>query len=282
MRNKNKIIQTYQTDLRLHSEIKPLKNIINIEFEKEIEQNVIKYLKRKAKTKCNKTLFAGFVNRQFDCVLVEEMNDKILLLTTLNMKTMKTQSICLERYYTQNSIIKYSKIKLSLLPEWLKRLVTFRNSEKGMHEIYTHRFIATLKYNIKNLEIHHLKYKQSQNPSENSKETDDSIELLLPVTKDFHEKELHTTPFNLITEQDLQLLEEKGNILIETLNTMFEPKNKWNTPNNEVIKQILKNYYIGNKSIQTLADDKNLPSKNTIMKIIDLYKPLINFLECPE
>lgn len=282
MRNKNKIIKTYQADLELHSEIKPLKNVINIEFEKEIEQNVIKFLKTKAKVKCNKTLFAGFVNRDFDCVLVEEMNDKMLLITALQMNSMKIQSLYVDVFDSKNNIIKYTKIKLSSLPDWLKRLVTFRNSEKGMHEIFTHRFIATLKYNIKNLEIHHLKYKESSNPLENRKETDDSIELLLPVTKEFHEKELHTTPFNLITKQNLQLLKEKGNILLESLNTILEPRNKWNTPKCETIKQVLTKFYKENKSIQNLADDKNLPSKNTIMKIIDIYKPLVNFLGCPE
>ena len=103
----NQLKEAYKLDLELHSNIKPLEGVINYDFEKEIEKNIVKYLRDKAKYKGFRTLYAGFINRKFDTVLLEEMNDSMLILTALNMDTQKVTCTCLEREVDNKEFIKY-------------------------------------------------------------------------------------------------------------------------------------------------------------------------------
>lgn len=273
-----RVKEIYKSDLDLHSNIKPLDDVINYEFEKEIERNIVDYLRKKAKYKGYNTLYAGFINRNFDTVLLEEMNDEMLILTAINMDTKEVTTTCLEReIYNKNHFINYTKTRISKLPDWLKSIIQERNTETYMYSIFTHRLVTSLCYDINNLVIHHIEYFKEE-VDLNKKNVNDSIDYLLPVTKSFHDKIIHNIDYELMTDKDRQDLIKKGYELKNVFNEYIEPKKNWNAPSTDCIKRVLTKHLKEGRSINLLAEDYNNPSKNTIIKIVKKYKDLVNFI----
>ena len=267
LKSLKKVKEIYKSDLELHSNIKPLEDVINYEFEKEVEKSIVEYLRKKAKYKGCNTLYAGFINRNFDTVLLEEMNDDMLILTSINMSTKEVKTTCLKREIdNKNPFINYTKTRISNLPDWLKSIIQERNTETYMYSIFTYRLVMSLCYDIKNLVIHHIEYFKDENNS-NKKNVNDSIEYLLPVTKSFHNKIIHNIDYDLLTDKDKQNLIQKGYELKKVFNEFVEPKKNWNAPSIDCIKRVLTKHLKENVSIKALSDDYNNPSKNTIIKI---------------
>lgn len=264
-----KLKNSYLADLK-HSNIKK-SNSINIAFEKEIANTILKSL-----ALTNEILFAGFVNQDFDFVAVERTDTKHITVYFAPFADLNLLHITrLHLYDSGDKFKSYYKIELDSLPTKLQTLVRQHNSYTTKKYLIAHRFITSLVCNISGLEVHHL-YLSRFNPAGKLERLEQSINSadLLPVTPEYHRR-LH----NLA--QDLNEFEQKEYIAeMYTLKTVlhyyiFGSDNSKivHRSDPELIKELLQKSKT-NSILNLSVKYKAILSYSTIHKICTYYTHL--------
>ncbi len=276
----NTIRANFNFMLRAYSRITP-KNALSKEFESWAGLELSKLLRQ---NNDSVLLFNDFVDEQMNYVLVEQENDKAVIVTTFEAKTKEVKSFECYLYYRRNSKRPYQMVGLKKgFPIWLWNTLEINDGYNiYRNELSLHRLIMALFCNISALDVHHIKdYHMTE--EELKTKIDNSFSSLLPCIERFHLDVFHSCGFGKdreLTDEIAKKYIEIGLLLKKDLMDYVKRdyKKPWN--NIQSVIETLESYRKG-ESMEKLANSSNklTPSINTLRKLIKKYYAIYSFIK---
>ena len=276
--------QTYLNDIALHSDITKNERIAP-KFEQSIAKQIQIFIIELYNINTDlEIIYSDIVtNTYFDYVLAVQnhTNDTVTFYYLKNADKYNIDVCTLSLIDTNDKFKQYFNLNIESLPKELKHIIKTHNRKTTKDIITAHRVIASLKYNISGLDIHHCTLSR-YNPDGVLKRLKQPLNIkeLLPCTWDFHLNVLHAYINDCISTQDEQTLTECSFECIEALEKfvnktdLSSKKDYKEKP--EIIASILKDYLSG-ITIKNISAIYNI-SKPTVAKIIDEYSILTDWI----